>query len=189
MCSAPSGRRPWGRATAPEPRIRARHAGRSAITLIEILVVMAIMTILVSTIVVAGFSAQRRAQVRGTRGLLQKIVQGLEQYRATYRIYVPQDPALTPIDESDPEQVKRYTLPLWEALEHRGKFITVEAEYKESGGTLRDYVTGLDYTWYYYQDAWRQPLKYICRQPFNRFILRSAGPDLELNTGDDILEE
>ncbi len=168
---------------SPRPSILSRC---SALTLIEIIVVMAIMTILVSTLVVAGFSVQRRAQVRGTKGLLQKIAQALNQYRITYRVYVPQDNL---IDEANPVQARRYSLPLWQASEHEGQFLSVNAKHKAAGGPLTDPSTSSQATWYYYQDAWRKPLKYICGPPYNSFTITSSGPDLEWNTGDDIVEE
>ena len=66
--------------------------GTRAMTLIEILVVMSVMIVLVSAVVVAVFRISSKGPVQGTKGLLEKLAVGLEPYRATYRMYPPQDP-------------------------------------------------------------------------------------------------
>jgi Tfp pilus assembly protein PilE len=117
-------------------------------TLMEILVVMSIMVIIVSAIVVAAYNASKRGQVEATRSLLTQLVQGLAQYRATYHMYVPGSDAW-------PDKA------LWQALEYDGKFVVgVGASNKVPGGTFTDAQTGAVTTWYYYQDAWKQPISY-----------------------------
>ena len=63
----------------------------------------------------------------------------------------------------------------------------VEAGYKAPGGGFTDPTTGSVQTWYYYQDAWRLPLRYICVAPYTQYTLTSSGPDLIMDTADDIV--
>jgi len=146
----------------------------TAMTLIEILVVMGIMSLIVGAIAVASFGAQRRAQIKGTEGLLEKIAQGLGQYKYDHRMYVPSD------DDGR-------TYPLWQALD--GQYaIDVKAKFKysEEGDTYADPRTGEDVQRYQYQDAWKMLIRYECNPPYQRFTLTSTGPDLEQGGGDDI---
>jgi prepilin-type N-terminal cleavage/methylation domain-containing protein len=178
------------RSIAPRPR---------AMTLVELLVVMSIIVILVSAVVVAVFRISGKAPVEGTKGLLAKLSVGLEAYRATYRMYPPQDNVADPISPapdypaldlpSSITSVQASTFVLWSALEYygQGQFMTpVSGAYKGQGGTFTDPTTGAQQPWYYYQDAWKQPILYVCNSPYNQYQLTSAGPDLVLFTADDI---
>jgi type II secretory pathway pseudopilin PulG len=60
-------------------------------TLMELLAVMTIMVILVSIVLVAVLTASRLGPKKGAAGLLMQLTQGLEQYKAAYGMYVPQD--------------------------------------------------------------------------------------------------
>jgi hypothetical protein len=173
---------------------------RHALTLTELLVVMAVLIILVSAAVVRLAS---RGPVAGTKGLLEKLAVGLESYRSTYQMYPPQDnlpdgfsspcyyyqfadgsPVNTPT-----MQLEASTFLLWYALEYQGQgqfMPPVSAAYKAAGGTFTDPTTQAAQTWYYYQDAWQQPIRYVCVSPYNQFTLTSGGPDLVLGTADDI---
>ncbi len=62
----------------------------------------------------------------------------------------------------------------------------VSAAYKAPGGLFTDSRTGSVQTWYYYQDAWLQPILYLCVAPYTQYTLTSGGPDLILGTADDI---
>ena len=116
-------------------------------TLMEILMVMAIMAFIVSAVVAASFAAQRRAQVKGTKAFLEQIAVGLAQYKADYRMYVPSDPGDLP---------ENTTYPLWQALE--GTYnIGVKAKYKLAGDTVTDPRTGQAVQRYLYEDAWKKP--------------------------------
>jgi len=145
-----------------------------AMTLIEILVVMGIMSLIVGAIAVASFGASRKAQIRNTEALLGKIAQGLGQYRFDHRMYVPSDTAYR-------------TYPLWQALD--GQYaIDVKAKFKyaEEGDTYADPRTGEAVQRYQYQDAWKMLIRYQCDPPYQRYTLTSSGPDLEAGGGDDI---
>jgi len=76
-------------------------------TLIELLTVMAIIVILAGAVVVAVLSASRQGPRKGTTGLLLQLAQGLEQYKATYGIYVPIDNFTNTFPPAPP------TSPLW----------------------------------------------------------------------------
>ena len=157
-----------GQARAPVPHF-------AAMTLIEILIVMGIMSLIVGAIAVASFGAQRKAQIRNTEALLEKIAQGLGQYKSDHRMYVPSDE-----DES--------TYPVWQALD--GQYpISVEAKFKhydEDYGTYTDPRTGEAVKRYQYQDAWKMVVHYECSPPYQSFTLTSDGPDMENGGGDDI---
>jgi Tfp pilus assembly protein PilE len=166
---------------------------RHALTLTELLVVMAVLIILVSAVVVAVVRLAARGPVAGTKGLLEKLAVGLESYRSTYQMYPPEDnvqaigKALVPDQVQDSYQ--RSSWVVWYALEYQGQgeFMTpVSAAYKAAGGTFTDPTTLAAQTWYYYQDAWQQPIRYVCVSPYNQFTLTSGGPDLTLGTADDI---
>jgi type II secretory pathway pseudopilin PulG len=164
-------------------------------TLTEIIVVISIMVILVSAVVVAAFRISSKGPVQGTKGLLQKLAVGLEAYRATYRMYPPMDPndpvsPLTLTTPAQPAQVEASSAVLWQALEYtgQGQFISpVSAAYKAAGGSFTDSNTGSVQKWYYYQDAWQQPIRYVCPSPYTQYTLTSGGPDLILGTADDIV--
>ncbi len=176
-------------------------------TLTEIIVVMSIMIILISAVVVAVFRVSSKGPVQGTKGLLGKLAVGLDAYRATYRMYPPQDNLPDPYSANPPPyywyqqfadgspfntprmQVEASTFLLWQALEYtaEGQFMSpVSAVYKAPGGLFTDSRTDSVQAWYYYQDAWLQPILYTCVAPYTQYTLTSGGPDLILGTADDI---
>ena len=158
-------------------------------TLIEIIVVMAIMIILVSAVVVAVFRVSSKGPLEGTKGLLEKLAVGLDAYRATYRMYPPQDSTFSLTPPPPIPLVQATSGVLWQALEYtgEGQFMSpVSNAYKAPGGLFTDSRTGSVQTWYYYQDAWLQPLLYVCAAPYTQYTLTSGGPDLTLGTADDI---
>ena len=170
-----------------------RRPGLSgAMTLTELLVVMSVMIILVSAVVVAVFSISGKGPEQGTKGLLAKLAVGLESYRATYRMYPPCDPndPVSPLNSAQIAQVKASSGALWQALEYQGQgqfMSAVSASYKAAGGGFTD-TNGSLQTWYYYQDAWKQPLWYVCPGPgYTQYTLTSSGPDGILGTADDIV--
>jgi type II secretory pathway pseudopilin PulG len=178
-----------------------RRVRRRAMTLVEILVVMSVMIILVSAVVVAVFRISSKGPVQGTKGLLEKLAVGLESYRATYRMYPPQDNIADPgppwdypqldVNPSATLQIQASTFVLWQALEYngQGQFMSpVSAAYKAAGGSFTDPKSGSMQAWYYYQDAWQQPILYQCTVPYTQYTLRSGGPDLTLFTADDIVK-
>ncbi len=81
------------------------------------------------------------------------------------------------------------TQALWFALEHQEELLEVSDSYKQQGGSFISPETGARMKWYFYRDAWRNPLLYQCFGENNRFEIRSAGRDLEYYTGDDIVKE
>jgi type II secretory pathway pseudopilin PulG len=168
-----------------------RRARRRAMTLVEILVVMSIMIILVSAVVVAVVRISSKGPVQGTKGLLEKLSVGLEAYRATYRMYPPQDTTYSSTQLPQPAQVEATSGALWQALEYNGQgqfMAPVSAAYKAPGGSFTDPNTGATQIWYYYQDAWQQPILYVCSSPYMQYTLTSSGPDLILFTADDIVK-
>jgi len=174
-------------------------------TLTEILVVISIMVILVTAVVAAAFRVSSKSPVQATRGLLEKLAVGLESYKATYRMYPPQDNIADPIGSPPPPypdypqldlnpsptlQIQATTFLLWYALEYQGQgqfMAPVSSTYKAAGGCFTDSTNNSVQTWYYYQDAWQQPIRYICTAPYNQYTLTSGGPDLMLGTADDIV--
>jgi type II secretory pathway pseudopilin PulG len=174
-------------------------------TLTEILVVISIMVILVTAVVAAVFSVSSKGPVQATKGLLEKLAVGLESYKATYRMYPPQDNIADPTAPSPPWpdypqldlnpsptlQIEASTFLLWYALEYQGQgqfMAPVSSAYKvPSNLTFTDPNTGSLQKWYYYQDAWQQPIRYVCTAPYNQYTLTSGGPDLVLGTADDIV--
>jgi prepilin-type N-terminal cleavage/methylation domain-containing protein len=167
---------------------------RRAMTLIEILVVMSIMVILVSAVVVAVFRVSSRGQEEGTKGLFEQIAQGLEQYKTTYQMYPPADPSDpgSLLDFTQPGQVQASSAALYQAIEYYNEFVHIAAACKlqPPGITFTDSRTGAVQPWYYYVDAWRTPLCYICQGPsYTQYTLTSGGKDLLLNTADDIVKQ
>jgi type II secretory pathway pseudopilin PulG len=160
---------------------------RRAMTLTELIVVMAVMMILVSAVVVAVFQISSKGPVKGTQGLLQKLAVGLEGYRATYRMYPPEDNVAAYPDNTH-DSYQRSSWVVWYSLEYtgQGQFMTpVSSTYKAAGGGFTDSNTSSVQTWYYYQDAWRQPLRYVCYTPYTQYTLTSGGPDLIMPTNPD----
>ena len=148
-----------------------------ALTLIELLVVMAIITIIVSSITVAAYSIFKLSQKKATRNLFETIDVALEQYKQEYRMYVPQD-------------FERSTYPLWHALEYEGGYrFNPESKHKEIGTTFTDPASDTQIRRYLYIDSWKTHIRYECAPPYSRYKLRSRGPDLEADTGDDIERE
>ena len=168
---------PSGLSLRVEDRV-VRKCKSTAFTLIELLVVMAIMIILVSAVVGASLVIMGKARIKRTEAMLGTLAQALEQYKVEHRMYVPYDP--------DDE---RTTWPLWQAIEHEAKYLTVGAKYKQAGDTFEDPETGASVQRFFYIDAWRLEIRYDCTGDFSRFILRSSGPDVKLDTGDDIIAE
>lgn len=167
-------------------RARPTPPSATAMTLIEILVVMSIMIILVSSIVVAAFSLHSRGQISGTKGVIDQLAMALAAYKTTYRMYVPADAA---------DAQANSTLPLWQALEREEKITTVIDRYKKETDAGADPKTGALFKRYIYIDAWSQPLYYECAAPFQRFRLTSGGRDLligsvgSVEAGDNIVKE
>ena len=170
---------------------RCRFGGRRrAMTLLEILVVMSVMVVLISAVVVAVFRISGKAPEQGTKGLLEKLSVGLEAYRTTYRMYPPEEYlAVNPNNSQDSYQ--RSSWVLWYALEYQGEgqfMAPVSVAYKGFGGFFTDPRTGASQKWYYYQDAWKQPIRYLCGSPYTQYTLTSGGADLILDTADDIVK-
>ena len=181
----------------PIARSRLAPQRARAMTLTEIIVVMSIMIILVSAVVVAVVRISSKGPVQGTKGLLEKLSVGVESFRATYRIYPPQDNGISSTDPSrSAYQSYQFTFTqssayLWYELEYdgQGQFMSpVSSAYKVAGGTFNDPKNNLQQTWYYYVDAWQQPLRYLCGPPYTQYTLTSGGPDLIPGTADDIVK-
>jgi type II secretory pathway pseudopilin PulG len=161
-------------------------------TLIELMAVMGIMVVIVSAIVIAAYGVQRQGQIKGTEGVMEQIVLGLSNFRAANREYVPQSNGT--FDFTDDALVEATTRPLWTALEYEGDYLQqVPGANKAVGGTISSLTPGPLENWYFYQDAWRRPLLYVCQSDaqglYSHFTLTSAGPDLVFGTGDDIVRE
>lgn len=167
-------------------------AFKRSMTLIELLVVIAIISIIISAIVVASLTALKHAQVRGTRGVMQRIASGLAQYKQQYGMYVP-----APLSDGNSREYSTY--PLWQALEHDGSFSGVPAANKLAGTADPQEAS---VSRYIYIDAWKKPLWYQCPPlkydtnatppewvpeigDFNRFRIISSGPDLEMGAPTD----
>jgi prepilin-type N-terminal cleavage/methylation domain-containing protein len=189
---------------SPVRRIRLiRRNGAPAFTMIELLLVIAIIGIIVSFIAVASFAAAKSAQIKGTRGIMQQIANALAAYKLDHGMFVPAQPswiADNPVLDS--------TYPLWQALELDGKYFAAPAANKLAGDK-DPYDSSI--TRYKYVDAWEKPLWYQCPPlkynkatgqwdpdggDFSRFRLVSSGPDKVLGaadtdaaTGDNIIVE
>ena len=186
----------------PIARSRLAPQRARAMTLTEIIVVMSIMIILVSAVVVAVFRVSSKGPVEGTKGLLQKLAVGLEAYRATYRMYPPMDPndPSSRLNLKQPIQLAQVQVTsgvLWQALENDGNFVSIASQYKVEitaySTIISPYFVGAfvdpktnHWSSYYYQDAWLQPIQYLCSSPYTQYTLTSGGPDLVLGTADDI---
>ena len=153
-------------------------------TLIEIIVVMAIITIIASAIVAASMGVFAGYQVRSTKNFMNQLAVALDKYHGIHRMYVPARQGL------DPNPADQSTIELWQALEHgsEAKF-SVEARFKEKGDPGVDPATNQLFDRYYYLDAWAQPLYYECNPPFRSFELRSVGKDQGMNTDDDVVRQ
>ena len=169
------------------PRRETRHA----LTLVELLVVMAIITIIVSSITVAAYSVYKLNQKKATESLFETVAAALEQYHDVHSMYVP----TTYIDPNDGQEKvcnsdNDSTFLIWKALEYDGGYkLSVKNKFKELGSTFENSATGAEIRGYYYVDSWKVRILYECRRPYTRCRLRSRGPDTLANTGDDIEKE
>jgi type II secretory pathway pseudopilin PulG len=181
---------------SPIAQFRRAPPRARAMTLTEIIVVMSIMIILVSAVVVAVFRVSSKGPMQGTKGLLEKLAVGLEAYRATYRMY-PEYIAPPVGTNLDAPQVQASSAVLWQALENDGNFVSIASQYKVEitaySTIISPYFVGAfvdpktnHWSSYYYQDAWLQPIQYLCSSPYTQYTLTSGGPDLVLGTADDI---
>jgi type II secretory pathway pseudopilin PulG len=163
----------------------------SAVTLIEILVVIAIVTALAGAVIISAVALHNIGMDRGTTAFMERIALAQTQYQQTHRMYVPlrgaSDPAL---DYNDIYQLRRSTMVLWIALERSGGFLAGEAAALSPGGVFTDPATGRsDTPWYFYLDRWNTPMMYQCDSPAKTYKLTSAGRDHIFGTGDDIVVE
>jgi len=148
---------------------------------------MAIMTIIAGAIVVAMVGGMRHAQVKGTQAFFEAVKAQMAQYSDVHRMYMPEEP--------NNDKAGWTSLCLWQGLQHEGTFAAkkdfvekIEEDNTDNvPPTFEDPTTGENVQRYRYIDAWRLPIEYTCNAPYSRFELRSGGPDLELNTDDDIV--
>ena len=162
-----------------------RRPNAAALTLIELLVVMAIITIIVSSITVAAYSIFKLSQKKATRNFFETIAVALEQYKQEYRMYVPAEDENGPLDTPNDS-----TYVLWQALEYEGGYrFHPESKHKEIGTTFTDPASDTQIRRYLYIDSWKTRVYYECDRPYTQYRLRSRGPDLEADTGDDIEKE
>jgi len=168
---------------------RARHG----LTLVELLVVMAIMTIIASAITVAAIGAYANSQVKGTRNFFEKISAAMAQYRDIHRmnvaLVVRNDPGVPSTSSSTYDAWRaQSSCGLWQALEYEGiAGFSADPKFKEKWDAFANPQTGEKTARFRYVDAWRNPILYLCPPPYASFELRSAGKDLEWNTEDDIV--
>ena len=149
-------------------------------TLIEILAVMSIILILAGAFTGAGFALLKRGQRTSTENTLKAIATALDTYQTEHRMFVPGGQGNTGEVSSRP---------LWYALEFTAGHARTSGKFKQqdtvdvTDPTDNDRVTG-----WIYIDAWKQPIRYTCSAPWRTYEIRSKGPDLQLNTDDDIVE-
>lgn len=156
----------------------------AAMTLIELLTVIAIITLLAGIILTASFSAISGGNRRATEGLFEEIAQALEQYKSMHHMYVPADPA----DSSYVAETSSAVL--CQALEIEGQLLTVSADRKTNAYTFTDPNTLAVLVIYSYLDAWGTPIIYECRGPrYKLYKLISCGPDRAADSGDEIAKE
>ena len=150
----------------------ARHdrSARRAFTLVELLAVMAIITILAGGLVGGAFAVVRHTKHKNTENLLEQLTNGLHVYHDDHRQYPPGN-------ASDNTQ------PLYEALQEDGNYVEV------SGANKVDYDDDPDVTDWRYEDAWGTELRYVCEYPHDSYELSSAGPDKVWGSDDDVTKE
>lgn len=160
-----------------------RHPARCAgVTLVELLTVIAIVTLLSALVVTGSYMAVTRGRRNATEGLFETIAQGLAQYKNLHHMYVPSDPRDGSYVES------KTSLPLSVALETEGRLIAVKDDCKQRADTYTDPNTDQAVPRFYYIDPWGTPIIYICRGPlFKTYTLISYGPDRTRNTDDEII--
>ena len=95
-----------------------------AVTLIEILVVIAIITALAGMLIVSTMALQSRGAEQGTRSFMERIAAAQAQYLQMHRMYVPNVPSGGSIDFTSTQQTMHSTLPLWMALEESTKILS-----------------------------------------------------------------
>ena len=158
------------------PKRRFVLSGRGGSTLIEMMVAVAIIAILVTGIMAIGSHVRTNAQIKNTQSVIRALVAALEEYR-NYRGTAG---SLT-FDFPHPPEVNNI-VELYETLEEIPSCRAILEKIPESN-TLYDVDGNIALT-----DAWRvQLLEYIYNGPGNFPTIRSAGPDMQFDTADDIL--
>jgi len=155
--------------------------------MMEILVVIAIVTVLAGVLIVSAMALQSRGVEEGTKALMERIALAQGEYMNLHRMYVPVGATIDfGATASAPEA--HSTLPLWAALEAGANLLPAEASTRTEGTRLAS-DTFAPWRWYYYIDRWNTPLRYECAAPWKSFRLTSAGKDLVFGSGDDIVVE
>ena len=158
---------------------------RRGFTLIEILVVVAILGILLGGMVSVGSHVRTNAQIKNTKSVIRALVAALEEYR-NYRGTAGSlgfDFPNFPVDlTNDPTNIVR----LYPILNQIPSCRAILEKIPESNKELNaaGYIV--------LRDAWRDgntwmPLEYIYNGPGNFPTIRSAGPDMQPYTADDII--
>jgi prepilin-type N-terminal cleavage/methylation domain-containing protein len=186
---------------------------QSAMTLVEILVVLAVILIMIGALGGAGIHLKRQSEIRLTEGTIGVLVMALEQYYTDQSDYVPQISDQTQFNSSvgvaattiRPPAVHwtgALEAPAWsgEALYY---FLNRSPNAAAIIGVLMDRVIsnkdaagrplvieiptgGTAYDLIRFVDAWGMPIRYAYDPARDQFpILTSAGPDKRFDTASD----
>ena len=147
---------------------------KTAVTLIEMLIVIAVMSFMVSLVLGIAGSIQNQNNVRLTRDTIALLDTALQQYR-DYRGAFPESAG------ADVGQRAQFLYEQLHALPESRKIL------EKIDDSLMKNVYGTDSSWPEIYDAWKQnPIdyEYVSGWAFPKLV--SAGPDKEFGTGDDI---
>ena len=186
-----------------------RNQRGGAFTLVEILIVVAIIALLASVMVGVGRQVRKNAKIRATQSIMQMLCTALEEYNDDKGGFPPE---IKDIENDFPgTDVGRHNDMTWPDTDDPTDLIaalaSVEVMYwylSEAPGSRKiidrlpdSYVVNEDNDsvevagrakpLIEVNDAWGRPLKYENQGGGNFPLLRSAGPDGELETADDII--
>jgi len=146
---------------------------KTAVTLIEMLIVIAVMSLMVSLVLGIAGSIQTQNNVRLTRDTIALLDSALQQYY-DYHSMFPQSAG------ADVEQRSQLLYEQLHALAESRRIL------EKINGSMIKNLYGGGSSWPEIYDAWNRPINYIYVDGWVFPKLVSAGSDKEFGTGDDI---
>ncbi len=136
-----------------------RTKKHSGFTMVEILLVVAIITILMTIMVKVSRSVRLNSQIKTTKANMQLLVSALQEYKDYKKVY--------PSGGMSNAFRTMYAIPKCREILNR-----IPAKYRDTTTVY---------------DAWKKPLSYSYDNTSGNFpVIISAGPDKKLNNADDI---
>lgn len=171
-----------------------RRAGASGFTLIELMIVIAIIAVLVAVLALAILPWLGKSEEQATRGLLSTTGAAISMHKGgldVAKFRKDAGPLASQIDSdaklASSQMMAFYSSPslaVWESAPlYKGRAHSPEIAPEQVQDNLRGDAGGLQH----FVDNWETPLWYRWDKATKSAVIQSAGPDREWETEDDLV--